>query len=150
MAICWATPGFKGGTFKLCVLTRWDFNFCVRSSPLRGEEEEEEEEEAVYTAEPVNVWCTCFHRRSWPLSQFVDCNEDPLPNLPFDLGCLGDLASCIFSRMVLWPCPPPFFCLFVCLFSLSVIDVNCLRTSQCKARNCVTLSEIASLFPRER
>ena len=26
----------KGRTFKLCVLTRWDFNFCVRSSPLRG------------------------------------------------------------------------------------------------------------------
>ena len=22
--------------FKLCVLARWDFNFCVRSSPLRG------------------------------------------------------------------------------------------------------------------
>ena len=22
--------------FKLCVLTRWDFNFCVCSSPLRG------------------------------------------------------------------------------------------------------------------
>ena len=22
--------------FKLCVLTRWDFNFCIRSSPLRG------------------------------------------------------------------------------------------------------------------
>ena len=21
---------------KLCVLTKWDFNFCVRSSPLRG------------------------------------------------------------------------------------------------------------------
>ena len=21
--------------FKLCVLTRWDFNFCVRSSPLQ-------------------------------------------------------------------------------------------------------------------
>ena len=30
------TPGCKGRTFKLCVLTRWDFNFCVRSSPLRG------------------------------------------------------------------------------------------------------------------
>ena len=29
----------KGRTFKLCVLTRWDFNFCVRSSPLRGTEE---------------------------------------------------------------------------------------------------------------
>ena len=28
--------GFKGRTFKLCVLTKWDFNFCVRSSTLRG------------------------------------------------------------------------------------------------------------------
>ena len=36
MAIYWPTPGFKGRTFKLCVLIRWDFNFCVRSSPLRG------------------------------------------------------------------------------------------------------------------
>ncbi len=36
MAIYWPTPGFKRRTFKLCVLTRWDFNFCVRSSPLRG------------------------------------------------------------------------------------------------------------------
>ena len=26
----------KGRMFKLSVLTRWDFNFCVRSSPLRG------------------------------------------------------------------------------------------------------------------
>ena len=36
MVIYWPTPGFKGRTFKLCVLTRWDFNFCVRGSPLRG------------------------------------------------------------------------------------------------------------------
>ena len=36
MAIYWPTPGFKGRTFKLCVFTRWDCNFCVRSSPLRG------------------------------------------------------------------------------------------------------------------
>ena len=35
-AIYWPTPGFKGRTFRVCVLTRWDFNFCVRSSPLRG------------------------------------------------------------------------------------------------------------------
>ena len=35
MAIYWPTPGFKGRTFKLCVLIRWGFNFCVRSSPLR-------------------------------------------------------------------------------------------------------------------
>ena len=36
MVIYWPTPGFEGRTFKLCVLTRWDFNFCVRSSSLRG------------------------------------------------------------------------------------------------------------------
>ena len=36
MAIYWPTPGLKGKTFKLFVLTRWDFNFCVRSSQLRG------------------------------------------------------------------------------------------------------------------
>ena len=36
MAIYWPTPGFKGRTFKLCVLTRCDVNFCVRSSPLQG------------------------------------------------------------------------------------------------------------------
>ena len=32
------TLGFKWRTFKLRDLTRWDFNFCVRSSPLRGME----------------------------------------------------------------------------------------------------------------
>ena len=36
MAIYCPTLGFKGKMFKLCVLTRWDFNFCVRSSPLQG------------------------------------------------------------------------------------------------------------------
>ena len=35
MAIYWPIPDFKGRTFKLCVLTRWDVNFCVRSSQLR-------------------------------------------------------------------------------------------------------------------
>ena len=34
MAIYLPTPGFKERMFRLCVLTRWDFNFCVRSSPL--------------------------------------------------------------------------------------------------------------------
>ena len=32
----WPTPGFKGKTCQLCVLNQWTFNFCVRSSPLRG------------------------------------------------------------------------------------------------------------------
>ena len=35
MAIYWPTPGFKGRVFELCVLNRLDFNFSVRSSPLR-------------------------------------------------------------------------------------------------------------------
>ena len=30
MAIYCPTPGFEGRTFKLCVLIRWDFIFCVR------------------------------------------------------------------------------------------------------------------------
>ena len=36
MAIYWPTPGFKGRTSTLCLLTRWDLNFCVPSSTLRG------------------------------------------------------------------------------------------------------------------
>ena len=36
MAVYWPTPGVKGRTFKLCFLIRWDLNFCVRSSHLRG------------------------------------------------------------------------------------------------------------------
>ena len=39
MAIYWPTPGFKGRIFQLCVLNRWDFNFCIRSFPQRGESE---------------------------------------------------------------------------------------------------------------
>ena len=35
MAIYWPTLGFKGRTFKLCVFNRWDFNFCICSSPLQ-------------------------------------------------------------------------------------------------------------------
>ena len=35
MAIYWPTPGFKVWTFKLFVVIIWDFNFCVRCSPLR-------------------------------------------------------------------------------------------------------------------
>ena len=46
MATYWPTPGFKGRTFKLCVLTRGDLNFCVRSSPLRG----------TYTRMLTSVW----------------------------------------------------------------------------------------------
>ena len=35
--ILWAYTGISvsHSQFKLCILTRWDFNFCVHSSPLR-------------------------------------------------------------------------------------------------------------------
>ena len=36
MARYWPTLGFKRRTFKLCVLIRWDFNFCTHNSPLLG------------------------------------------------------------------------------------------------------------------
>ena len=37
MAIFRPTPGFKGITFKLCVLIRWDLNSRVRSSSMWGQ-----------------------------------------------------------------------------------------------------------------
>ena len=39
MAIYGPDPGFKGGTFELWVLNRWDLNFSVGSSPLQEEGE---------------------------------------------------------------------------------------------------------------
>ena len=36
MVMYWPTPDFKGRTFKLCVLKRWDCNYCVRSSLMWG------------------------------------------------------------------------------------------------------------------
>ena len=50
MAIYWPTQGFKGRTFKLCVLTRWDFNFYVRRSPPRESKRE-------VTREQARVYC---------------------------------------------------------------------------------------------
>ena len=50
----------KGRTFKLCVLTRWDFNFCVRSSPLRGQAEKDKTERVTglgrRTREEIAKW----------------------------------------------------------------------------------------------
>ena len=59
MAIYWPTPGFKGRTFKLCVLIRWDFYFCVRSSPLLGFSLEVYQINDVFTALMTwNFWFT--------------------------------------------------------------------------------------------
>ena len=48
----------KGRTFKLCVLTRWDFNFCVRSSPLRGGAEDMKSRIVMFKEEWKIAWAT--------------------------------------------------------------------------------------------
>ena len=53
MAIYLPTRGFKGRMSKHCVLTRWDFNFCVRSSPLRGTTE------AMMMVDSSTAWVSC-------------------------------------------------------------------------------------------
>ena len=52
MAVYWPTPGYKGRTFKLCVLTRLNFNFCIRSSPLRGNLEKTHHRECSFLWTP--------------------------------------------------------------------------------------------------
>ena len=62
--------------FKLCVLTRWDFNFCVRSSPLRG---------------PIDCNGQIFHSNKEQAEMFNDFfikeatlnnEDDTLPDIP--------------------------------------------------------------------
>ena len=55
IAINWPTQGYKGRTFELCVLTRWDFDFCVRTSPLRGRRESES---WILKIAKNECWCT--------------------------------------------------------------------------------------------
>ena len=60
MAIYWPTPGLKGRMFKLCVLTRWDFNFCVHSSPL------------PVTYEGTGLWNSALERGPVLVQSFID------------------------------------------------------------------------------
>ena len=43
MAIHRPAPGLKWRAFELWLLTRWVFNFCVRSTPLQGDDREDDE-----------------------------------------------------------------------------------------------------------
>ena len=82
----------KGRTFKLCVLTRWDFNFCVRSSPLRGFQQHRPTTTAVcfnntnqrplqcISATPTNDQCSVFqqHRPTTTAVCFNNTDQRPL------------------------------------------------------------------------
>ena len=87
MAIYWPTQGFKGRTFKLYVFTRWDFNFCVRSSPLREGQGNSEGTKLhcifmylissvpLMSWQPNKVyWCTITHTQTTTKWVYIDSN----------------------------------------------------------------------------
>ena len=76
MAIYWPTPGFKGRTFKLCVLNRWDFNFWVRGSPLRGDKPRAAGLASCLATRivwPSNCHCKCSS--DWLYVQWFRCSD---------------------------------------------------------------------------
>ena len=55
-------------TFKLCVLTKWDFNFCVHSSPLQDIEDRWVPNLHVTLPWPAPLWrvrCLCRWQGRW-------------------------------------------------------------------------------------
>ena len=90
MAIYWPTPGFKGTKFKLCVLTRWDFNLCVRSSPLRGR-----------LSELRRLWPSVLWRAACDLV----CWWVPTPCL--DSGIVSPLRLCWVKSVCVFRCNLP-------------------------------------------
>ena len=54
MAIYWPSPGFKGRTFKLCVLTRWDLISASAAPHCGGFSGEEEKYEGIPTGERLD------------------------------------------------------------------------------------------------
>ena len=107
MAIYWPTPGLKGRTFKLCVLTRWDFNFCVRSSSLRGFRER--------MRKNVSIVDRTFTNRSFSRHYLVSLGSEVLIDVRFFWGTLHvpwinrwpsfslDYNRCC-SQHLLWTC----------------------------------------------
>ena len=71
--IYWPSPDSKGTTFKLCVLIRLDFKFCVLSSPLRGARRENapltDVRSSKRVAAPTSLerFSSCCVRSTWPL-----------------------------------------------------------------------------------
>ena len=93
MAVYWPTPGFKGRTYKFCVLNKLDFNFCVRSSPLREDEKKRAHVKAFadiiiyymalrsWTLHPTHIRKERTYRPSWSVPR--QCNwRKPKPPTP--------------------------------------------------------------------
>ena len=76
MAVYWPTPDFKGRTFNLCVLNRWDLNLFVRSSPLRGVRGEggTGDGETNYTTSVMN-WMHEWGKQI-ELPSFINCSRE--------------------------------------------------------------------------
>ena len=102
---------FGGRTFKFCVLTRWDFDFCVRTSPLRGRRESES---WILKIAKNECWCTRgTHIKdskgdNWVYSILVRTSGDTTNSSmvigntwllfhSFDSSyCLHDVITCVF------------------------------------------------------
>ena len=69
MAIYRPIPGFKGRTFKLCVLTRKDFTFSVCSSPQRGRKKERKKRQKKKKIFKKSLVCTCCSLNPSPVKK---------------------------------------------------------------------------------
>ena len=118
---------FGGRTFKFCVLTRWDFDFCVRTSPLRGRRESES---WILKIAKNECWCTRgTHIKdskgdNWVYSILVRTSGDNTNSSmvigntwllfhSFDSSyCLHDVITCVFFFFFFY-CTETGGCLFL-------------------------------------
>ena len=89
IAMYWPTPAFKGRTFKLCDLARWNFNFCVHSSPLRDYRE--------------NIWQVWVNKVETLISVSNSVSISPPPQQPFPLvgGNLFTIRQCSLATSLI-------------------------------------------------
>ena len=94
MAIYWPTPGFKGRTYKLCALNGLNFNFCVRSSPQRGQQKGDVPLPGNAVSPRTQL------KASWPSHLISMCQTGKVwveSHLPHQFTVIGDeaLSSCV-------------------------------------------------------
>ena len=137
MAIYLPTPAFKGRTFKLCVLIRWDFNFCIRSSPLRGhlsdQQERRMQEDVQLCLKLVLTWHSVFvYKLAVPGSEIA--------NQAFMLNISRRSFFCV--------CVCVYVCVCVCVWVCVCASVRaCVSACVCV---CVCLCETHYMTPEPR